>query len=394
MKNVTNTSLYTLPAAVSLSRITYQTVTLNGTSIPASAYILWPYLPRTFRNITGHPVIGWAHGTSGVLPECAPSHIRNLWYQYSGPYIMALLGYVVVAPDYAGLGVGNASPSSGAPPILHPYLSSASHAHDLVHAIAAAQSAFPSLSASFVTIGHSQGGGTTWALTTTTNTTPPNRNHLGAVAASPPPAGPSFLALLAAAARSNTALGPYLAAGLAAAFGAPQSELFTPAGQARWGLLAALGGCSSVAAELFAPAAASTTAGWVHANISAHWAARALAAASDYARRQPSTPLLVMQGLADRFMLAEWTEASVNRTCELFPQSAVEYVGFEGVTHVPVMYAGQRVWLDWVAERFEGRAVEAGCSRRRVRGAREEEGAYLAEFNYFLEPVTAGYQVA
>lgn len=61
---------------------------------------------------------------------------------------------------------------------------------------------------------------------------------------------------------------------------------------------------------------------------------------------------------------------------------------------MPVMYAGQRVWLDWVAERFEGRAVEAGCSRRRVRGAREEEGAYLAEFNYFLEPVTAGYQVA
>lgn len=224
MKNVTNTSLYTLPAAVSLSRITYQTVTLNGTSIPASAYILWPYLPRTFRNITGHPVIGWAHGTSGVLPECAPSHIRNLWYQYSGPYIMALQGYVVVAPDYAGLGVGNASPSSGAPPILHPYLSSASHAHDLVHAIAAAQSAFPSLSASFVTIGHSQGGGTTWALTTTTNTTPPNRNHLGAVAASPPPAGPSFLALLAAAARSNTALGPYLAAGLAAAFGAPDRK--------------------------------------------------------------------------------------------------------------------------------------------------------------------------
>ncbi|KAH7062245.1 hypothetical protein B0J12DRAFT_735806 [Macrophomina phaseolina] len=42
VENVTNSSLYTLPPAVSLSRITYQTTTLNDTNIPASAYILWP----------------------------------------------------------------------------------------------------------------------------------------------------------------------------------------------------------------------------------------------------------------------------------------------------------------------------------------------------------------
>ncbi|EOD49445.1 putative secretory lipase protein [Neofusicoccum parvum UCRNP2] len=147
VENVTNTSLYTLPASVSLSRITYQTETLNGTAIPTSAYILWPYLARTFPLHPGLPVIGWGHGTSCMLAGCAPSHIRNLWYQYSAPFTMALQGYVVVAPDYAGLGISittasTAHPSppdaDGRPAIPHPWLAAPAQAADILHAMAAA----------------------------------------------------------------------------------------------------------------------------------------------------------------------------------------------------------------------------------------------------------------
>lgn len=99
----TNTSLYTLPAMVAMSRILFQSETINGSSVPASAYVLWPYMPREDPNCPGKfAVVGWAHGTSGCLGECAPSHIRNLWYQYQAPYQLALQGYVVVAPDWAG----------------------------------------------------------------------------------------------------------------------------------------------------------------------------------------------------------------------------------------------------------------------------------------------------
>lgn len=99
----TNTSLYTLPPTVALSRILFQSETINGSSVPASAYVLWPYIPREDPGCPGKlAVVGWGHGTSGCVGECAPSHIRNLWYQYTAPYELALQSYVVVAPDYVG----------------------------------------------------------------------------------------------------------------------------------------------------------------------------------------------------------------------------------------------------------------------------------------------------
>lgn len=88
VEQYTNTSLYTLPPSVSMTRFLYTTESLNGTSIPASAFILWPYLPHPFANLTSfsgttnssvNPIIGYAHGTSGQQPSCAISHIRNLW---------------------------------------------------------------------------------------------------------------------------------------------------------------------------------------------------------------------------------------------------------------------------------------------------------------------------
>ena len=71
--------------------------------IPASTYILWPSTTRVL--IDGVPVIGWAHGASGGFGECAPSDVHNEWYQFTALYTLALQGYVVVAPDYAGLDI-------------------------------------------------------------------------------------------------------------------------------------------------------------------------------------------------------------------------------------------------------------------------------------------------
>ena len=47
----------------------------------------------------------WAHGTSGSNAESAPSNIKNLWYRFQAPYQSVLNGYVIIATDYAGLGV-------------------------------------------------------------------------------------------------------------------------------------------------------------------------------------------------------------------------------------------------------------------------------------------------
>ena len=62
-------------------------------------------------------------------PDVTPSNHKNLWQHFLGPYQLALQCYVVVATDYAGLGV--AKDPSGEP-IMHEHLDSASQAerHD------------------------------------------------------------------------------------------------------------------------------------------------------------------------------------------------------------------------------------------------------------------------
>lgn len=70
------------------------------------------------------------------------------------------------------------------------------------------------------------------------------------------------------------------------------------------------------------------------------------------------------------------------------------------------MYAAQRVWLDWIAERFAegaggmggeggaGAEDEASCGIQETYTPARPLEAYQAETNYFLEFATQGYQVA
>lgn len=160
VEEYTNLSLYTLPMSVSMSRFLYATETHNGTVMPASAYVLWPYLPRTFEGLTPcsakrsasdplFPVIALAHGTSGQTSACAPSGMRQLWDEFHEPFPMVLAGYAVVATDYLGFGISG---------VTSPYFILPSQANDVVLAVQAAQRAWPmSLSKEFVVAGQSQG---------------------------------------------------------------------------------------------------------------------------------------------------------------------------------------------------------------------------------------------
>ncbi|KAI9742058.1 MAG: hypothetical protein M1834_000448 [Cirrosporium novae-zelandiae] len=94
---------------LALSRILLMTETLNKTIVPASAYILWPWM-----------------------------------------------GYIVVAPDYASLGVGKDSQGNA---VNHTYLANPTAANDMFFAVETAQTAFLNLSKQFIMRGHSQGGG-------------------------------------------------------------------------------------------------------------------------------------------------------------------------------------------------------------------------------------------
>jgi hypothetical protein len=92
---------FALPPGTTATRILYHTRTANNTDTLASGVVLVPYgqPPKG-----GWPLLAWSHGTSGVAKHCAPSLMKSLFYNWEGLYEYVMLGYAVVATDYAGLG--------------------------------------------------------------------------------------------------------------------------------------------------------------------------------------------------------------------------------------------------------------------------------------------------
>lgn len=71
-------------------------------------------------------------------------------------------------------------------------------------------------------------------------------------------------------------------------------------------------------------------------------------------------PLLVIYGETDLQVSIKGTVDAVEETGRLFPGSQLEFVRLPGVSHVPAMTATQRVWMDWIADRFAGWEVGRG----------------------------------
>ena len=340
--------------------------------------MFWPFSPRTQHD--GYPVVGWNHGTSGTFGECAPSHYRTLSYQFIAPYELALQGYVVVAPDYAGLGVYE---DASGKDVVHQYGASAAQANDVFYAVQAAQSAFKELSKQFVVVGHSQGGGVAWAAAERQAVEPVD-GYLGAVAASPVT---DVVGLAAPGGIASTMIGTFLYRSMTNIF--PQlkeTDIFTAIGANRYAVMSKIQGCNGVVSELFGDV------NLVQANWPQNQYVQAFQKLTTNGGKRTSGPMLVIQGTADPVVPAQMTSSAVNRTCGFFPDTQLQYMTYTGVNHVTVMFASQRVWLDWIAERFAGRRVAKGCHSSVFNSARPFQ-SYQHELNWILTSATAPYQL-
>ena len=337
-----NASAYALPPGTALSRILYQTKTLNGSLVPASAYILWPYAARSQPD--GYAVVGFAHGSSGWLPECAPSHWINLNYEFRIPYLLALQGYVVVATDYVGLGVAK---DGAGKPTAHPWLSSPSHANDVFYSIQAAQSAFKALSKHFVIIGHSQGGGTAWAAAQR-QALSPAPGYLGSVALAPVT---NFLEI-SEGRDVEDFYSRFFFAGISQAAATifpgffDAARFLTPAGLERIQLFQDVQGCAYVQSLFF------NVSGLLKADWRSDFYVQSFQNLTRNGGKPIAGPLLVIQGEVDEIVPYPLTTKWINRTRELGYGSQLEYVTFPGVKHDGINYVSQRIWLHWIEEKF------------------------------------------
>jgi pimeloyl-ACP methyl ester carboxylesterase len=387
-----NTTSFTIAPTLALSRFLFQSANLNNTPTPSSAYILWPYTPRSFPTVNGTvPLIAWAHGNSGLFAECAPSHIRNLWYQFSAPYNMALHGYAVVGIDYTGLGVAKYPDGR---PIPFQAETNPAAANDLFYAVEAAQSAFPGLlSTEFVVVGHSLGGGAAWAAAER-QAIQPVGGYLGAIAGSPA----TNATAIAVASGAEPYSGITVVDAVQSIFPSfNTSGAATQAGLNYLKLASDLQMCNSALLELLGAALGSSLPtilsppDWITDPIVQAWQNLAVAGG-----RNISGPLLILQGSADTTVPKSVTDIYVNTTCQQYPDVDLEYATFEEVGHVPVMYASLQLWLERVEKLFtRTHASSKGC-RRIIYGSSSPRPLtdYSGDLNYFLEYVTNTYEVA
>ncbi|KAK9783833.1 putative AB hydrolase-1 domain-containing protein [Seiridium cardinale] len=393
----TNTSLYSIAPSLAISRLLFTTKTLNGTVIPASAFVLWPWMPRQFTGqganssspqTSGIPVIAWGHGTSGWSAECGPSHIRHLWYQFM-IFTAATQGYVVVAPDYAGLGLGHDGQGNAIP---HPYLATEAQGNDLLYAVKAAQKAWPILGDRYVVMGHSQGGGAAWGAARVlagngSDVEELKRGYLGTVAGSPWSSFRTSLELVQSSTDLNSIVSR-VATGVASVFPSfSLSDWLTDKGQRVVTLLQDLQGCQSVAVELF------TTSDLIRDEWNQTWYFDAFDKLNSNIGKPLLGPMLILQGTGDSSVNITGVSAAFNDTCEAFPDTQIEFVTFDGVSHSPAMFSGQQTWLKWIDARFEGKDAGTGCRRTDLEPIRAVAD-YQKDRNWFLEWTPFSYTTA
>jgi pimeloyl-ACP methyl ester carboxylesterase len=139
-----------LAAAARNLLVLYRSTGVSGGPVAESGAVA---IPKGKPPKGGWPVVTWAHGTTGLADQCAPTrqpfrsdvYAVNLRAQFDA-YLRS--GYAVVATDYEGLGT----------PGVHPYLVGTSEGRSVLDMARAARKLDRHIGRSVAIIGHSQGG--------------------------------------------------------------------------------------------------------------------------------------------------------------------------------------------------------------------------------------------
>ncbi len=165
-----NYAIDSVDNASSIKVMSYNMVNVQGKTATATAMVLFP---KATQPKDGYRVVVWEHGTVGVGDGCAPSkNTINPRFRILADTLLAA-GYVIVAPDYEGLGT----------PGVHPYLNLSSEAKSALAAVKAAKEHYGTqLKGDWMSIGQSQGGHASLGTAEFANT---DASYKGAVAGAP-----------------------------------------------------------------------------------------------------------------------------------------------------------------------------------------------------------------
>lgn len=343
------------PAGSQAWRVMYHSTGLDGRDIAVTGVILAPSTGTPPPG--GRQVVSWAHPTTGVADDCAPSVTPDIFYAITpGLQAMIQAGYVVTATDYEGLGTDQ----------LVPYLVGISEGRSVLDAARAARS-LPGTGAGtqVATSGWSQGGHASLFAGQIAPDYAPDLQVAGVAAAAP--AG-ELAQLLGDDASSvdGVSLGLYAINAYQQVYGPTTpgldpAQVLTPAAVAATPAVVAL--CNLVATqELEAEAVVNPLLGQTYqpgAATKAPW--------SDLLQRNTPgnapirAPVFVAQGTGDTLVIPSTTTELVNQMCK--QGDTVQYQQYPGVTHPLIGLAAAADMVTWIGQRFAGQPAPSNCGQ-------------------------------
>jgi pimeloyl-ACP methyl ester carboxylesterase len=333
-----------LPPGATAYRVIYHSESIDGTDIAVSGVVV---VPGGAPPPGGFPIVSWAHGTTGLSDQCAPS-VAGFG---TIPYLDTLLDdrTIVAATDFEGLGT------------VHPYLVGQSEAQGVLDAARAARTlAGVAASNTVVVLGYSQGGQAALFAGQIAQSYAPELFVAGVVAVAPvtslselapavpgrttdPDAGFAAMALYAWSVTYRTFT---------------LSSVLTTAGLRHAALLGSA--CSSTVSAVYDPVPTDLLfrPGW----------SRIPAVRADDSVNQPgnapiSAPVLVVQGSRDSLVPYDTTTALVDDTLCRGQHDDVRYVPIEGASHSGALLSGQSTIEQWIADRVHRRTPTDTCAR-------------------------------
>ncbi|KAL5341095.1 Alpha/Beta hydrolase protein [Aspergillus crustosus] len=346
---------WSVPSGLSLSRFFYVSEGIKNDPLPATGYVLTPYSnplgpDEPFR------VVVWAHGTAGFVPHCAPTNDKGLQYHWLAPFSLAQEGYIVIAPDYAGLG---STIDQG-----FMYDAGIPHASDAALAVKAVRHALKNtITKEWVAVGHSEGGLTAWKTAQREATDKAVGGFIGAVSIAP---ALDILKLVpwvvekAQGGPLQEVFLPFVLDSIASLYPIDLSKYVTKKLHELTKLT--LNGCLHTAVPLLNGLTLEdmylNNANFPDAPEVKQWQA-------EYAglpAGKLGAPMLVLHGEDDFIIHHSNTYRVFNILCAENPESKAEYILLPGLDHDGVTMASKSIYFRWIADRFEDRFVRAGCS--------------------------------
>ena len=295
----------------------------------------------------GWPVIAFAHGTTGINPDCGPSQTPDLLGSIGFIAGFLQLGYAVTATDYQGLGG----------PGPHPYLDAKTAGLNVIDSVRALREISHEVSRRWGAFGGSQGGAATWAANEQASTYATDLDLVGSVSLAPTVDMTGLAAAAAAGTLTEDQEGVYIWT----LIGVERTRPGFNVDDYRHGLATdkwtVLSECSGPAAAKRLEASAQLAPQDLQPSTSeAEQKLADILHKMALPQQRASAPMLVIYGGADTYIDPAWTTAAVARACDMGSWIATVFEPGKGHSDIDTSaFAG------WLIARFNGLPAPSNC---------------------------------